>query len=238
LSSVFEQPQTTKKSGGHQPGCALRYPKGSARGLLHHPVGALPANTSKPTVWRWQERHLAESVDGLRRDKTQPSRGPPLPRETRLKAIAKTVQAAPPNATHWTRSAMAEAVGISPSSIGRIWAEAGLTPHQTRSFMVSNTPLFEEKVTDIVGLCLDPPDRAVVPFVMPEACVQHDEKSVLYPQLWNVARGAGHEPLPGRAPPAPLCFRPRRFLTLLTIWPATPSITPPMPSAASASASS
>ena len=135
------------------------------------------ATTSKPTVWRWQERYLDEGVDGLKRDKTRPSRVPPLPRETRLKVIAKTVQESPPNATHWTRSLMAEAVGISPSSVGRIWAEAGLKPHLTKSFKVSNAPLFEEKVTDIVGLYLDPPERAVVLCVMPEACFQHDEKS-------------------------------------------------------------
>ena len=127
------------------------------------------AATSKPTVWRWQQRYLDEGVAGLRRDKTRPSRVPPLPRETRLKVIAKTVQEIPPNATHWSRSLMAEAVGISPSSVGRIWAEAGLKPHLTRGFKVSNDPMFEEKVTDIVGLYLDPPERAVV------LCV--DEKS-------------------------------------------------------------
>ena len=71
------------------------------------------ANTSKPTVWRWQERYLDEGVSGLKRDKTRPSRVPPLPRETRLKVIAKTVQEIPPNATHWSRSLMAEAVGCS-----------------------------------------------------------------------------------------------------------------------------
>lgn len=120
------------------------------------------AQTSKPTVWRWQERYLGEGVPGLRRDKTRPSRVPPLPRETRLKVIAKTVREAPPNATHWSRSLMAEAVGISPSSVGRIWAEAGLKPHLTRSFKASNDPMFEEKVTEIVGLYLDPPERAVV----------------------------------------------------------------------------
>ena len=127
------------------------------------------AKTSKPTVWRWQSRYLDEGVAGLLRDKTRPSRVPPLPRETRLTVIAKTVQEAPPNATHWSRSMMAEAVGISPSSVGRIWAEAGLKPHVSRGFKVSNDPLFEEKVTEIVGLYLDPPDRAVV------LCV--DEKS-------------------------------------------------------------
>jgi transposase len=80
------------------------------------------AETSKPTVWRWQERYLDEGVDGLKRDKTRPSRVPPLPRETRLKVIAKTVEESPPNATHWSRSTMAQAIGISPSSVGRIQA--------------------------------------------------------------------------------------------------------------------
>jgi len=125
--------------------------------------------TSKPTVWRWQARYLDEGFEGLQRDKTRPSHVPPLPRETRLKVITKTVQETPANATHWSRALMAEAVGISPSSVGRIWAEAGLKPHLTRGFKVSNDPLFEEKVTDIVGFYLDPPERAVV------LCV--DEKS-------------------------------------------------------------
>ena len=127
------------------------------------------AETSKPTVWRWQARYLDEGVAGLRRDKTRPSRVPPLPRETRLKVITRTVQETPPNATHWSRALMAKAAGISPSSVGRIWAEAGLKPHLVRGFKVSSDPMFEEKVTDIVGLYLDPPDRAVV------LCV--DEKS-------------------------------------------------------------
>ena len=117
---------------------------------------------SKPTVWRWQERYLDEGLTGLKRDKTRPSRVPPLPMETRLKVIAKTVQETPANATHWSRALMAEAMGISPSSVGRIWAEAGLKPHVTKGFKVSSDPMFEEKVTEIVGLYLDPPDRAVV----------------------------------------------------------------------------
>jgi transposase len=120
------------------------------------------ARTSKPTVRRWQGRYLDEGVDGLKRDKTRPSRVPPLPLETRLKVITTTVQETPPNATHWSRALMAEAMGISPSSMGRIWAEAGLKPHLTRGFKVSNDPMFEGYVTDIVGLYLDPPERAVV----------------------------------------------------------------------------
>ena len=80
------------------------------------------AGTSKPTVGRWQERYLDEGVAGLKRDKTRPSRVPPMPMETRLKVIAKMVQETPPNATQWSRALMAEAMGISPSSVGRIWA--------------------------------------------------------------------------------------------------------------------
>jgi len=78
------------------------------------------AGTSKPTVWRWQARYLDEGVAGLKRDKARraPSRVPPLPVETRLKVLTKTVQEVPPNATHWSRSLMAEAMGVSPSSVG------------------------------------------------------------------------------------------------------------------------
>ncbi|TCO69373.1 homeodomain-containing protein, partial [Rhodovulum euryhalinum] len=92
------------------------------------------ARTSKPTVWRWQERYLDEGIEGPQRDKTRPPRVPTLPRETRLKVIAMTVKETPPDATHWSRSTMDEAVGISPSSVGRIWAEAGLKPHLTKGF--------------------------------------------------------------------------------------------------------
>lgn len=65
------------------------------------------AATSKPTVWRWQERYLDEGVKGLGRDKTRPSRVPPLPQETRLKVIAKTLTEFPSDATNWRRAAMA-----------------------------------------------------------------------------------------------------------------------------------
>ncbi len=125
--------------------------------------------TSKPTIWRWQERYLEDGIDGLLRDKTRPSRIKPLSTEIKLAVITKTTTQLPPNATHWSRASMAAEMGISPSSVGRIWAEAGLKPHLTKTFKVSNDPLFEEKVTDIVGLYLNPPDRALV------LCV--DEKS-------------------------------------------------------------
>jgi transposase len=112
---------------------------------------------SKPCVWRWQERYIEEGVEGLKRDKTRPSRKPPLRAETKLEVIKKTATEKPAGATHWSARAMAKAVGLSHRSIQRIWAEAGLKPHLARSFKLSNDPNFEAKVTDIIGLYLDPP---------------------------------------------------------------------------------
>ncbi|WP_165915577.1 helix-turn-helix domain-containing protein [Rhodovulum marinum] len=115
-----------------------------------------PGRQSRP-VWRWQARYLDEGIEGLQRDKTRPSRVSPLPRETRLTVITKKVKETPPDATHWSRATMAAAAaaGISPSSVGRIWAEAGLKPHLTKGFKVSNDPQFEAKVMEIVGLYLE-----------------------------------------------------------------------------------
>jgi transposase len=124
---------------------------------------------SKPCVWRWQERYIEDGVDGLLRDKTRPSRVPPLPEKVKLTVLKKTANEMPANATHWSRTSMAKAVGISPSSVGRIWREAGLKPHRIDTFKVSNDPQFEEKVVDVVGLYMNPPDKAMV------LCV--DEKS-------------------------------------------------------------
>lgn len=124
---------------------------------------------SKPCVWRWQERFVDEGVEGLLRDKTRPSRVPPLTQKTKLKVLKATASETPPNATHWSRTSMAKVAGISPSSVGRIWREAGLKPHRIDTFKVSNDPHFEEKVIDVVGLYMNPPDKALV------LCV--DEKS-------------------------------------------------------------
>ena len=123
---------------------------------------------SKPCVWRWQERYIAAGVDGLLRDKTRPARKKPLSTEVKLQVLTMTMQP-PPNATHWSTRSMGKAVGISRTSVQRIWAEAELKPHLTRSFKVSNDLRFEEKVADVVGLYMNPPDKALV------LCV--DEKS-------------------------------------------------------------
>jgi transposase len=117
---------------------------------------------SKPTVWRWQARFSAEGVDGLLRDKTRPPGKKPLAASVIRQVVTKTTTEKPPTATHWTARAMAKAVGIAVSSVQKIWQAHGLKPHQVRTFKLSNDPAFEEKLVDIVGLYLDPPDKALV----------------------------------------------------------------------------
>jgi transposase len=116
----------------------------------------------KTVVWRWQERFMHEGIQGLTRDKTRPSRIPPLPAETVDRVVALTNQAPPHEATHWTAPAMAKTVAISPSSVRRIWKGHGLQPHRVRWFKLSNDPGFADKLKDVVGLYVDPPAHAVV----------------------------------------------------------------------------
>jgi transposase len=118
--------------------------------------------TSKTSVWRWQERFLAEGLPGLLRDKTRPSRIPPLGTEIEARVVAATQTAAPGETTHWTSGAMAKHIGISVSSVQRIWRKHGLQPHKIRQFKLSNDPRFAAKLIDIVGLYVNPPEHAVV----------------------------------------------------------------------------
>ena len=117
---------------------------------------------SKVTVWRWQERYLAKGIAGLRRDATRPGRKPPLSAEVIERVVHKTLHETPEAATHWSIRKMARAVGLSYTSVQRIWKAHGLKPHLVKTFKLSNDEHFVEKVRDIVGLYLDPPDKALV----------------------------------------------------------------------------
>ncbi len=117
---------------------------------------------SRPMVWRWQQRFTEEGADGLLRDKTRKPGKPPILAETVARVVALTCAEPPHEATHWTGRAMARAVGISLTSVQRIWAAHKLQPHRVRTFKRSRDPEFAAKLTDIVGLYMDPPTRAVV----------------------------------------------------------------------------
>lgn len=117
---------------------------------------------AKTAVWRWQERFMQAGVDGLLRDKTRPSRIPPLGPEVAERVVALTLGDAPGETTHWTAAAMAQANGISASSVRRIWRSHGLQLHRFRRFKLSCDPQFAAKLRDVVGLYVDPPAHAVV----------------------------------------------------------------------------
>jgi hypothetical protein len=113
-------------------------------------------------VWRWQERFMAEGVNGLLRDKTRPSRIAPLKPEVAERVVALTLTDAPRETTHWTADMMAAASGISATAVRRIWRAHSLQPHRFRQFKLSNDPKFADKLHDVVGLYVDPPAHAIV----------------------------------------------------------------------------
>ena len=117
---------------------------------------------AKTVIWRWQERFGEKDVAGLWRDKTRPSRVPPLGPQEAERVVALTLAGPPPTASHWTRAAMAKATGISVSSVQRIWRAHGLRPHLVRRFKLSNDRQFAAKLKEVVGLFVNPPDRAIV----------------------------------------------------------------------------
>jgi transposase len=92
---------------------------------------------SKVTVWRWQERFMRAGIAGLLRDKTRPSRIPPLPTSVHERTVALTLGDPPGETTHWTAAMMAKAVGVSVSSVQRIWRAHGLQPHRMRQFVIA-----------------------------------------------------------------------------------------------------
>jgi len=132
---------------------------------------AITAAVSKSllTVRRWRRRYTAKGVDGLLKDATRPPGRKPLTAETIKRVVHMTLHEKPPNATQWSARSMAKAAGISYTSVQRIWRAHELKPHLVKTFKVSRDKNFAAKVEDVVGLYLNPPDKALV------LCV--DEKS-------------------------------------------------------------
>ncbi len=117
---------------------------------------------SAPTLNLWRRRFVDCGIDGLKKGKTRPSRVPPLPVEKVQEVLTLTMTGKPAHATHWSCRTLAQQVGISRMAVHRIWREHQLKPHRVKGFKVSNDPQFEEKLRDVVGLYLNPPEKAIV----------------------------------------------------------------------------
>lgn len=124
---------------------------------------------SRPTVQLWRDRFAAQGIAGIEKDAPRPGRTPKLSAAKVRRVIKATLETTPANATHWSVRSMAKAQGISRSAVHRIWRAHALKPHLVRTFKLSSDPEFVEKLVDVVGLYMNPPDRALV------LCV--DEKS-------------------------------------------------------------
>ena len=129
------------------------------------------------TVGRWRGRFARCGIDGLH-DEPRPGKPRSIGDADVERVIVKTLEEQPANATHWSTRSMAAATGMSQSAVSRIWRAFGLKPHQTETFKLSPDPQFIDKVRDIVGLYLNPPEAAVVLCVDEKSQIQALDRSV------------------------------------------------------------
>ena len=133
----------------------------AADGLENKQIGQRLGIT-RQTAGRWRDRYAAHGLAGIEKDAPRPGRKRRIDDKQRAAVVRKTLHETPEGQTHWSRSTMAAATGLSDSTIGRIWKEHGLKPHLVQTFKLSNDPKFVEKLEDIVGLYLSPPEHAIV----------------------------------------------------------------------------
>src|SRR5215218_910154 len=146
-----------------------------------------------PTVRKWRSRFAASRLDGLT-DEPRPGAPRTVTDAQVERALARTLEAKPKDATHWSTRSLARDLGLSQTAVARIWRAFGLKPHLRESFKLSTDPFFVEKVRDVVGLYLAPPDRAIVLCVDEKSQVQAlDRTQPIQPPLPGRAEKATHD---------------------------------------------
>jgi len=123
---------------------------------------AAEVSASRPTVYRWIVKYEKEGLEALLKDAPRSGRIPSMSREKEKAIVDATLRTIPGNATHWSVREMAKMQGVSRMAVQRIWKKYNIKPHLVKRFKLSNDPRFVEKVQDIVGLYLNPPDKALV----------------------------------------------------------------------------
>src|SRR3954447_1812879 len=148
---------------------------------------------SRPTVTKWRSRFAKHRLDGLL-DEPRPGRPRTITDEQVEQVIVKTLESTPKNATHWSTRSMAAEVGLTQNAVLRIWHAFGLPPHRQEAFKLSKDPRFVEKVRDVVGLYLNPPERAVVPCVDEKSQIQAlDRTAPILPMLPGTPERPTHD---------------------------------------------
>lgn len=123
---------------------------------------AIDLGCTRRTVGTWRKRFAEAGMAGIEQDAPRPGRQATVRSTHEAQILHKTTQETPANATQWSVRAMAKAVGVSKDTVRRVWRDNGLKPHRIKTFKVSNDPQFAEKLVDVVGLYLDPPEHALV----------------------------------------------------------------------------
>ena len=134
---------------------------GAAEGVANH-VLARNLSTSLPTVLLWRKRYESEGMAGILEDRPRSGRPKRISEKREAAIVEATMKTTPKDATHWSVRAMAASQKVSPATVQRIWKKHKLQPHRVESFKFSNDPQFAPKVRDIVGLYMNPPDKAIV----------------------------------------------------------------------------
>ena len=163
-----------------------------ADGLTNKAVAA-ELGVHEHTVGKWRRRFLKERIEGLS-DEPRPGRPRTLTDDQVAKVVERTLSATPADATHWSLRSMAEESGLSHTTIWRIWGAFGLQPHRSETFKLSSDPHFVDKVRDIVGLYLSPPDRALVLCVDEKSQIQAlDRTQPVLPMLPGIPERRTHD---------------------------------------------
>jgi transposase len=148
----------------------------AARGIFSHEIAKV-LGISRPTVQLWRERFLAFRLAGLEKDAPRPGRKPKISQKKVSGIVEATLHTTPPDATHWSSRSMAAAQGVSEATVRRIWKQHNLKPHLVEKFKLSRDKHFLEKLYDVVGLYLNPPDKALVLCVDEKSQIQALERS-------------------------------------------------------------
>jgi putative transposase len=164
----------------------------SADGMSNTAIAARLELTGS-TVGKWRSRYLAEGIQGLYGE-VRPGRPRSISDEKVASLIRKTLKTKPRDSTHWSVRTMADKCGLSKSTVHRIWNAFGIQPHRQRHFKLSTDPFFVEKVRDIAGLYLNPPDNALVLCVDEKSQIQAlDRSQPLLPLGLGYAEGVTHD---------------------------------------------